>query len=75
MNEAGQKFSYGGKSYQIVEDASGIVKVFRRKKAGLEPVHGVAAFRIVSAFRQKVEGKLPVRRPRSFANKPKKKRF
>jgi len=73
--EEGKTFTYSGKTFQIIEDASGLVKVFRRKKAGLEPVHGVAAFRVVNAYRQKVEGKPPVRRPRSFAKKPKKRRF
>jgi hypothetical protein len=73
MDEPGEQFKYSGKSYQIVENALGITTVYRRKKKGLEPIHGVMAFRIVSAYKRKVKGKKVVRRPRTFAKKPRRK--
>ena len=36
-------------------------------------VHGVMAFRVVSAYKRKVKGEKVVRRPRTFAKKPKRK--
>jgi hypothetical protein len=73
MDEASETFKYGGKSYQILENASGITTVYRKKKKGLESVHGVMAFRIVSAYKRKVKGEQVVRRPRTFAKKPRRK--
>ena len=73
MTEQGKQFSYSGRSYQLVEEKPGIITVYRRKKAGLEPVHGVMAFRVISAYRQKVEGIPAPRRPRTFAKKLRKK--
>jgi hypothetical protein len=70
-DEPGAHFKYGGKSYQILENVLGITTVYRRKKKGLEPVNGVMAFRIVSAYKRKVKGEKVVRRPRTFAKKPK----
>jgi hypothetical protein len=72
-DEPGKQFKYSGKSYQIVENALGITTVYRRKKKGLEPVHGVMAFRVVSAYKRKVKGEKVVRRPRTFAKKPRRK--
>jgi hypothetical protein len=72
-DEPGEQFKYSGKSYQIVENALGISTVYRRKKKGLEPVHGLMAFRVVSAYRRKVKGEKVVRRPRTFAKKPRRK--
>jgi hypothetical protein len=69
-NEPGEQFKYGGKNYQLIVNALGIMSVYRRKKKGLEPVHGVMAFRIVSAYKRKVKGEKVVRRPRTFAKKP-----
>jgi hypothetical protein len=69
-DEPGEQFNYGGKSYQIVMSSLGISSVYRRKKKGLEPVHGVMAFRVVSAYKKKVKGEKVVRRPRTFAKKP-----
>jgi hypothetical protein len=69
--ERGEQFSYGGKSYQIIVNDLGISSVYRRKKKGLEPVHGIMAFRVVSAYKRKVKGEKVVRRPRTFAKKPK----
>jgi hypothetical protein len=66
-------FKYGGKTYQLLENTLGITTVYRKKKKGLEPVHGVLAFRIVSAYRRKVKGEKVVRGPRTFAKKPKRK--
>ena len=66
--ESGEAFKYAGKSYQITANDSGIYSVYRQKKKGLEPVHGVMAFRVVSAWR-KTKGEKVVRRPRSFAKK------
>jgi hypothetical protein len=72
-DEQGEQFSYSGKSYQIVENALGVMTIYRRKKEGLEPVHGVMAFRVASAYKRKVKGEKVVRRPRTFAKKPKRK--
>jgi hypothetical protein len=72
-DESGEQFKYGGKSYQLVVNALGITSVYRRKRKGLEPVHGVMAFRVVSAYKKKVKGEKVVRRPRAFAKKPRKK--
>jgi hypothetical protein len=69
-DEPGEVFKYGGKSYQLVVNEVGITSVYRRKKKGLEPVHGIMAFRIVSAYKRKVKGEKTVRRPRTFAKKP-----
>jgi hypothetical protein len=71
-DEQGTPFKYGGKSYQIVESASGVTTVYRVKKKGLEPVHGVMAFRVVSAYKKKVKGEKVVPRPRTFAKKARK---
>ncbi len=68
MNEQGEMFKYGGKNYQLIESL-GITTVYRRKKKGLEPVHGVMAFRVVSAYKRKVKGEGVVRRPRVYAKK------
>jgi hypothetical protein len=65
-------FKYGGKTYEILENALGLSTVYRKKKKGLEPVHGVMAFRIVSAYKRKVKGEPVVRRPRIYANKARK---
>ncbi|MGL4608567.1 MAG: hypothetical protein ACRCYY_02615 [Trueperaceae bacterium] len=73
MNEAGETFNYSGKSYQIMQNALGVTVVYRRKKKGLEPVQGVMAFRVVSAYKRKVNGEKVVRRPRTFAKKPNRK--
>jgi hypothetical protein len=72
-DELGETFKYGGKTYQILENALGITTVYRKKKKGLEPVHGVMAFRVVSAYKKKVKGEKVVRRPRTFAKKPRRK--
>jgi hypothetical protein len=69
-DEHGEAFKYGGKSYQIMVNDVGVSSVYRRKKKGLEPVHGVMAFRVVSAYKRKVKGEKVVRRPRTFAKKP-----
>jgi hypothetical protein len=61
-------FKYGGKAYQFIE-ALGVTTVYRKKKKGLEPVHGVLAFRIISAYKRKVKGESVLRRPRSYARK------
>jgi hypothetical protein len=66
----GENFKYGGKSYQIAINDVGVYSIYRQKKKGLEPVHGVMAFRIVSAYKKKVNGEKVVRRPRTFAKKP-----
>ncbi len=68
--ESGESFKYGGKSYQIAINDAGVYSIYRRKKKGLEPVHGVMAFRVVSAYKKKVKGEKVVRRPRTFAKKP-----
>jgi hypothetical protein len=73
MDESGEVFKYGGKTYHIFENALGIMSVYRRKKKGLEPVHGVMAFRVVSAYKRKVKGEKVVARPRAFAKKPRRK--
>jgi hypothetical protein len=73
MDDSGETFKYGGKTYQILENAVGVTTVYRKKKKGLEPVHGVMAFRVVSAYRRKVKGEKVVRRPRTFAKKPRRK--
>ena len=73
MDESGETFKYGGKTYQLLENALGITTVYRKKKKGLEPVHGVMAFRVVSAYKKKVKGEKVVRRPRTFAKKPRRK--
>jgi hypothetical protein len=73
MDEQGEQFSYSGKSYQIIVNDLGINTVYRRKKKGLEPVHGVMAFRVVSAYKKKVKGEKVLRRPRTFAKKPRRK--
>ncbi len=75
MNEADNTFKYGSKTYQILENALGITTVYRKKKKGLEPVHGVMAFRIVSAYKRKIKGETVVRRPRTYARKARKKSF
>jgi hypothetical protein len=72
-DKPGETFKYGGKTYQILENALGITTVYRKKKKGLEPVHGVMAFRVVSAYKKKVKGEKVVRRPRTFAKKPRRK--
>ena len=72
MNEAGNTFKYGGKTYEILENTLGITTVYRKKKKGLEPVHGVMAFRVVSAYKRKVKGETVVRRPRIYARKARK---
>ena len=71
-DEIGSPFKYGGKSYQIIENTTGITTVYRRKKKGLEAVHGVMAFRVVSAYKKKILGEKVVRRPRVFAKKARK---
>ncbi|MCA9837708.1 MAG: hypothetical protein KC422_12395, partial [Trueperaceae bacterium] len=63
MTDEEKRFAYGGRSYQIVEEKPGVLSVYRRKREGLEPVHGVSAFRIISAYRQKVEGIPAPRKP------------
>jgi hypothetical protein len=69
-DESGEPFKYGGKSYQINVNDVGVYSIYQRKKKGLKPVHGVMAFRIVSAYKKKVNGEKVVRRPRTFAKKP-----
>jgi hypothetical protein len=74
MTEAGDVFKYGGKTYQLIE-SMGLTTVYRKKKKGLEPVHGVMAFRIVSAYKRKIKGETVVRRPRTYARTARKKSF
>ena len=73
MTEAaeGVAFKYGGKSYRIMTTESGTVQVYRSLKRGLKPVHGQLAFRVIQAYRLKAEGVVPVRKPRTFAKRPK----
>jgi hypothetical protein len=73
MSESGEVFKYGGKTYQLLETL-GVIKVYRKKKKGLEPVHGVMAFRVISAYKRKVRGETVVRRPRSYARKARKRK-
>jgi hypothetical protein len=68
----GEPFKYGSKNYQIILGPSSLTTVYRVKKKGLEPVHGVMAFRVVSAYKKKVLGEKVVRQPRLFAKKARK---
>ena len=64
-------FRHGGKSYRLEADAEGRFKVYRSSRAGLAEVHGVTAFRVVSAYRRKLLGERVPRRPRVYARRPK----
>lgn len=71
MEGEGKAFEYSRKTYQLITTEQGLVQVYQVLKSGLKPVHGQAAFRIVQAYRRKVEGVKALRKPRTFAKKPK----
>jgi hypothetical protein len=72
MDDEGTVFKYSGKTYQFIESL-GVTAVYQKKKKGLEPVHGIMAFRIISAYKKKVKGEVHVRRPRLYARKARRK--
>lgn len=76
MNEVGEIFKYAGKTYQLqLIESLGLTTVYRKRKKGLEPVHGVIAFRVVSAYKRKVKGETVARRPRTYARTARRKTF
>lgn len=75
QNMTEETFVYSGKTFLIQKVDSGQLKIFRKKKAGLEELHGHKAYQVARAYKLKIEKTPSAKKPRVLANRFKRKKF